>query len=338
MNHFVPTWQHRLGIVASWALLECGCARSSEPVPQPVRGTTSSVVASPKTRAQANSTNPNSERPPTTNAFAPNEQVERRNYPWLSDASCGHQEVTTPLTAQFAPPPGFVRVNVPKASFGEWLRGLPLRPPGDVVDYKGRVVLSRGDPRFAAVVALDEGTLDLQQCADSIVRLHAEWQWSKGERNISYRAASGTPMPFSRFLAGERPKANGNSLLWEPSARASDPNDHGAFRKYLDSVFMWANTGALGRDAKKSALESLRPGDFFVLAGAPGHAVLVLDVAIQGKNQVALLGQGYMPAQSFHVLASGEKTPWFALDADASGVQTPFWPSPFPWSSLRRLD
>ena len=29
---------------------------------------------------------------------------------------------------------------------------------------------------------------------------------------------------------------------------------------------------------------------------------------------------------------------WFPVDAAAGGVQTPFWPAPFPWSSLRRLD
>jgi hypothetical protein len=44
-----------------------------------------------------------------------------------------------------------------------------------------------------------------------------------------------------------------------------------------------------------------------------------------------------MPAQDFQVLRdhSGTGTPWFSLDGDS--VDTPFWPVPFPWSSVRRM-
>jgi hypothetical protein len=200
-------------------------------------------------------------------------------------------------------------------------------------------VLEASDPRLAAVVALDEGTADLQQCADSIMRLHAEWLWSQGNRAMDYRAASGAAMPFTRWLAGDRPAAEGNVLRWTASARAGDRDDHSGFRKYLDAVFTWANTGALARDVPKSTVESLRPGDFFVLAGSPGHAVLVLDVAAgEHGERAVLLGQGYMPAQSFHVLRPAPEAVWFTIDPAAGGLQTPFWPAPFPWSSLRRLD
>jgi len=276
---------------------------------------------------------------PATASAAPAASVDVTAYPWLQDSTCSTQSVTIPLAQNFAPPQGFQRVSVAAASFGHWLRGLPLRPRGPVLDYRGRVILDENDPRFAAVVALDEGTADLQQCADSILRLHAEWLWSQGNRAMSYRAASGAAMPFSKWLAGERPAADGNVLSWKSSARPTDRDDHGAFRKYLDAVFTWANTGALARDATRLTLETLRPGDFFVLAGAPGHAVLVLDVATDARGERALLlGQGYMPAQSFHVLRPTPDTVWFAVDAAAAGVQTPFWPAPFPWSSLRRLD
>jgi hypothetical protein len=64
--------------------------------------------------------------------------------------------------------------------------------------------------------------------------------------------------------------------------------------------------------------------------------VLVLDVAANPEGRrVALLGQGFMPAQDFHVLSpGGDDAPWFPLDGDT--VATPFW-KPFPWSSLRRF-
>ena len=63
--------------------------------------------------------------------------------------------------------------------------------------------------------------------------------------------------------------------------------------------------------------------------------MLVLDVAEDGTgHRVALLGQGFMPAQSFHVLASAPELGWFSLDGDQ--VATPFW-APFPWANVRRL-
>jgi hypothetical protein len=75
-------------------------------------------------------------------------------------------------------------------------------------------------------------------------------------------------------------------------------------------------------------------GDFFVVGGHPGHAVLVLDVAEDDRGHSwALIGQGFMPAQDFQVLAH-DGDPWFSLDGDT--VQTPFWPA-FSWSALRRL-
>jgi len=265
--------------------------------------------------------------------------VNASAYPWLADRTCGAQAIEEPIARKFKPPEGFSRVAVEPGSFGEWLRGLPLRPKGAVVDYRGRVILAEDDARLAAVVALDEGRADLQQCADSILRLFAEWQWSRGKRDESFRAASGAAMPFSKWIAGERPEADGRKLVWKRAAKPSDREDHGAFRRYLDAVFTWANTGALARDAAKTRVEELRPGDFFVLAGAPGHAVLVLDVASsKGGERRALLGQGYMPAQSFHVLRPSPGEVWFKVDPSAEGVDTPFWPVPFPWSSLRRLD
>lgn len=74
-----------------------------------------------------------------------------------------------------------------------------------------------------------------------------------------------------------------------------------------------------------------------VQPGAPGHAVLVLDVArAAGGRRALLLGQGYMPAQSFHVLRAGREGAWFVVEPGAPGLDTPFWPL-FPWKTLHRF-
>src|SRR5262249_20069536 len=154
-------------------------------------------------------------------------------------------------------------------SFGAWLRRLPLAAPGTPVrSHRGAVILPADHDNLAAVVALDVGHQDLQQCADSVIRLHAEWRWSQGHRDQSYRAADKTPMPFARWARGERVASHGSSIAWTPPTRRPD-DSHTSFRAYLDAVFGWTNTVALDRDTLPVALEDLRPGDFVVQPGSP---------------------------------------------------------------------
>ncbi|PIE05579.1 MAG: hypothetical protein CSA75_04020 [Sorangium cellulosum] len=95
----------------------------------------------------------------------------------------------------------------------------------------------------------------------------------------------------------------------------------------------------MARQAKPVGIDQLRPGDFFIVPGNPGHTVLVLDLAEDHKDRrVVLIGQSYIPAQSFHVLRSGPFGAWFPMEPEEGGMKTPFWPNPFPWSSLRRLE
>jgi hypothetical protein len=260
-------------------------------------------------------------------------------YPWLADTKADVPAPVDTLEARIAPKRGFVRLPVTPGSFGAFLRGLPLAAPGTpVMSYAGDVIRAADHPNVAAVAAIDVGKRDLQQCADSIVRLHAEWRFAAGGRDQAYRAASGMQLSFPRFAQGERLQVTEGKPRLFPGARPSEPT-HALLRTWLDDVFGWTNTGALVRDARKVALAELRPGDFFVVSGSPyGHAVLVLDVAKNAEGRRALLlGQGFVPAQSFHVLRTSAGEAWFELDEEAGEIKTPFW-SPFPFSSLRRLD
>jgi hypothetical protein len=84
-------------------------------------------------------------------------------------------------------------------------------------------------------------------------------------------------------------------------------------------------------------LSDAAAGDALILPGLPGHAVLILDMATEpatGRKAV-LLVQGYMPAQSLHVLANAADpalSPWFLL---ADDLAAPPWL--FPADSLRRF-
>ncbi len=215
---------------------------------------------------------------------------------------------------------------------------MPLRPTGTPVkSYKGDTLHEPDDPRVAAVAEIDVSKADLQQCADSVIRYHAEWKWATGQKSsIAYHFLSGDYATWPKFSQGERPVENGNKLTW--SARAKPADDHVTFRKYLDMVFNYASTISLAsRTSDTIPKADVAPGDFFVLPGGPGHAILILDIAVDDAgHKVALLGQGYMPAQDFHVIVPpGSSSPWFSFDGDE--VDTPFWPAPFPWSSLHRF-
>lgn len=275
----------------------------------------------------AATTAPTSPAPP---AFTP--------YPWLEGGTTGVPAPVDTLEQRFPPPPGFSRVTLAPPGFGAFLRTLPLAAKGTpVVSYRGDEIRAEDHPNVAAVVAIDIGKADLQQCADAILRLHAEWRWSHGHRDHAYRTASGTKLVFPRYVAGERVRVDGNRIQLVPTAKPAEPT-HALFRTWLDDVFGWTNTGALARDGERVALGSLRPGDFFVLTGVPfGHTVLVLDMAQDATGRRAvLLGQSFVPAQNVHVIRPGPSSAWFVLDEAAGALTTPFW-EPFPFDSLRRL-
>jgi hypothetical protein len=257
--------------------------------------------------------------------------AQRALAPWL-----GPGVAIRTLAEAFAPPAGFHRVAAAPGSFAAWLRELPLRAPGTPVrSFRGEVIHDAADPRVAAVAELDVGARDLQQCADSIIRLVAEWQAATGHADrIAFPIGHGSVLTWPRWAAGDRPTIRDDDrVTWR--RRAAPDASHAQLRAFLDVVFGWAGTVTLDDTARRVARADARPGDLFVLGGHPGHAVLILDVAVDDAgHRRALIGQGFMPAQDFHVLATAGD-PWFSLDDDA--VATPFW-TPFPWSALRRLD
>ncbi|HSI05673.1 MAG TPA: DUF4846 domain-containing protein [Myxococcota bacterium] len=235
------------------------------------------------------------------------------------------------LEQRFEPPKGFSRVAVAPESLGAFLRALPLLDGNpDVLLYDGGV--KRYQRGHLAVVDIDVGKHDLQQCADAVMRLLAEYRYAR-KLPVCFTATSGDPMPWERYARGERPSVTGNHLSW--SSRAAADADHDAFRGYLDTVFTWAGTLSLHRDLGAVAdTGRIEPGDVFIVGGSPGHAVLVADVAENAKGeQRFLLVQSYMPAQQIHVLR-GYEGPWFSLPEAGRDLPTPEWT--FPSGSRRR--
>lgn len=255
---------------------------------------------------------------------------------WLADASLEFPKATETLSSRFQVPPGYTRVPVDAGSFGHFLRTLPLAAAGTpVLTHKGDVVRNGDDPFLAAVVAIDTGKIDLQQSPDIVIRLHAEWQWSKGARDMTYRGATGLDMPLLRWAKGERVVAEGRGVYWLPKGKPTEV-DHGEFRRFLDAVFTWANSTSLAQQAETVPEKNVQPGDFFLHLGSPGHALVILDIAKKaGGSRVALFGQALNPAQNLFVLRLGKATTWFSLRG-GENIITPYTDA-FSWEGLRRL-
>jgi hypothetical protein len=232
---------------------------------------------------------------------------------------------------RFPPPAGFISDVVVAGSFGAYLQALPLLPPGTPVrTFSGALAHA---PWAQAVVDLSVGTRDLQQCADSAIRLRAEWLRASSSPSTTsprpvFHATSGDPIPWARYVAGERAFAQKNRLVWRSGARAGDDDE--VWAAWLETVFLYAGSLSLAKDTTP-VTGSMQAGDLLVLGGSPGHVLVVLDVARDrdGREQW-LLGQGFMPAQSFHVIG------WYA-PGDDGAVTVPSWKAPFPKSARRRF-
>src|SRR5215216_2798811 len=74
-------------------------------------------------------------------------------------------------------PVGYERIKVQPGSFGEWLRKTPLKKDKSVHLYNGQ--LKRNQSAQFAVVDIPVGDKDLQQCADAVMRLRAEYLFSQ---------------------------------------------------------------------------------------------------------------------------------------------------------------
>jgi hypothetical protein len=226
-----------------------------------------------------------------------------------------------------APPAGFERTLMPADSFGDWLRHLPLKPPGTSVLLYDGTKKPNQDAHYA-VLDIDTGPRDLQQCADAVIRLRAEYLYSRGKfEDIHFKFTSGDDASFTRWADGYRPVVVKNWVCWIKRTLAD--SSYASFRRYLDVVFSYAGTLSLSKELVSVPIDQIEIGDVFVRGGSPGHAVIVVDLAADkatGKK-VFLLAQSYMPAQDIHVLknpADPKLSPWYASDFGEI-LETPEW-------------
>lgn len=241
------------------------------------------------------------------------------------------------IQQRFQPPLGFMREEESKTSFTYFLRNLSLKPIGsNVLYYDGTVKYNRNV--YEAVVNLPIGKQDLHQCADAVMRLRADYFYSQKQFDkIHFNFTNGFRVDFSKWIEGYRIAVKGNKTSWVKTAKPSD--NYETYWKYLETVFMYAGTASLEKELTTIKISDVKIGDVFIKGGFPGHAVIVVDVAMNPKTnqKIMLLAQSYMPAQELQILKnpnSSSLNPWYATDFGTI-LKTPEWS--FSSTQLKRF-
>ncbi|MNU62761.1 hypothetical protein D3C71_519990 [compost metagenome] len=232
----------------------------------------------------------------------------------------------TKIETRILPPEGFKRKQLDSTSFGFYLRNLSLKPDGSPVHlYDGS--LKGNQSAHVAVVDMSVGKRDLQQCADAVMRLRAEYLFhQKRYSDIHFRFVSGFDCAYSKWREGNRVLIHGNSVSWQKTA--SEDKSYASFLKYMETVFNYASTLSLDKELRSVKLKDVEIGDVLIRGGSPGHAVIVVDMAVnaEGKKRI-LLAQSYMPAQEIQILmnpVNSKQSPWFDLE-EKMKIYTPEW-------------
>ena len=230
------------------------------------------------------------------------------------------------IKTRFLSPTGFTRNISPENSFADYLQNLPLHPHGAKVHYYNGE--EKYNDVYEAVINVDVGKRDLQQCADAVMRLRAEHLYAQQDyENIHFNFVSGDRIDYDKWRKGYRVKVSGNNVSWVKSTTPS--NDYKSFRKYMTIIFSYAGTLSLAKELNQVSINDIQIGDVFIQGGSPGHAVIVVDLVEnkETKERRFLLAQSYMPAQEIHVLknmANADGSPWYSNLLEEN-VGTPEW-------------
>jgi hypothetical protein len=190
-----------------------------------------------------------------------------------------------------------------------FLQRLPLKN-GPIRQYNGELAV--GQNKHYALVNYEVGTRDLQQCADFLMRLRAEYLFAnKRFDEICFSFSDGQKYSFNAFLSGLKPVVSGNKVILKQGGTTE--TNYASFRKYLDIVYTYAGTVSLNKDLV--AASDLTIGTVIITPGTPGHCMIVVDETVLDGKKKFKLAESYMPAQTPYILKNGsDGSPWHSLE------------------------
>lgn len=239
------------------------------------------------------------------------------------------------IATRFEAPSGYKRTREDSNSFGSYLRNLPLFPAGSVVKYYNEEE-KQNHQVYAAVINLPIGKRDLHQCADAVMRLRADYLRSQHRaEEIQFHFTNGFNAHYAKWMKGDRILVKGNQCQWTSDGVSGDSDKE--YWKYLEMVFNYAGTLSLSKELDSQHWNDMQIGDVLIKGESPGHAVIVVDMAIDQNTQekIYMLAQSYMPAQELQVLLNPlTHNVWYSLSAE-DPIETPEWT--FTRNQLKRF-
>lgn len=119
--------------------------------------------------------------------------------------------------AEIKLPKGFQRIHAPAKSFHAYLKTIELKDDRTVYLYNGRQ--KQNQSAQYVVLNISVGKKDLQQCADAVMRIRAEYFYKEGR------------FQSIEFFNGRKERINYANWL------AEKQNSREAFMKYMEYVF-----------------------------------------------------------------------------------------------------
>ena len=214
-------------------------------------------------------------------------------------------------------PENFRRKTYSEGSFQRYIQNYPLKPFGaKVVNYDGQdYAYQAGHVGVFMLPVPDNG---LQQCADALIRLRAEYLWEQNRKNeIGFNFTSGHYCSWTKYAEGYRPKISGSRVSFAKTARADSSKDN--FYRYLNLIFMYSGTQSLYDELPEiDSIAKVEVGDMLIYPGSPGHVIMVADIAKdQNGRKLLIFAQGNTPAQSVHLLKNPNDSglsPWYEIE------------------------
>ncbi|OPC08189.1 hypothetical protein BAY01_17555 [Elizabethkingia miricola] len=231
-------------------------------------------------------------------------------------------EKSNTLKGRLLVPKGFTREITNENTWDHFIQNQALEKYGSpILKYDGTKISDQ--KHHIGTLMYDVGEKDLQQCADALIRLRAEYLFGQKRYNeIGFNFTSGDHFTWKSYAEGERPLINGNNVKFIKRAPENALGSYSDFRQYLDIIYNYAGTISLSKELKDSKGNmELNIGDLIITPGSPGHTVMIADKISDGKNKKYALIEGFTPAQTIHIL-SVNGNPWFSIKPGAI-IETP---------------
>ena len=217
-------------------------------------------------------------------------------------------------------PDGFKRRIYEKGTFQRYLQQYKLKEFGSkIINYDGNEYVYQSG--HVGILELPVPANGLQQCADALIRIRAEYLWESDRKDeIGFKFTSGHYCSWKKYAEGYRPKVNGNEVSFHKIATANTTQEN--FYEYLNLIYMYAGTQSLYNELTKvKSVDNVKVGDMLIYPGSPGHVILVVDIAENSSGKkLFIFAQGNTPAQSVHIiknLNNSYVSPWYNIELGA---------------------